>query len=372
MFVADTCLSLSDKRGLADAQETGRVMAPPRRIPGRYFALLRDALREQGVDVAGLLRMAGIEEARFDQHDAKLLPEEVEAFIATARRQTGRTDLGFETGRLIKMTSHDILGLGMLSCRNCDQVLRLVSRHYHLMTETATLSYRRTPTQGEAIYTPAMAMPLETLHFYLEMLAMAHQNQIQLMLGPRVPAYDIYLSMPKPPHIARYFALAPVRFHFDEGALPGVRVVMGADLLGMPLPLSDPRLAKQIDERCSAMGQRPPQGDRGWGEYVMMMLRQAQGELVTLDDLAQRVHVSARTIDRHLKKENLNFRELSQMVRFERARELLSSEGATVTQVALNLGFSDAANFSRAFRRVVGVSPSEYQHSVFDSEPAEG
>jgi transcriptional regulator GlxA family with amidase domain len=92
-----------------------------------------------------------------------------------------------------------------------------------------------------------------------------------------------------------------------------------------------------------------------------MMLREAQGELVTLEDLARRINVSARTIDRHLKKERLQFRELAQQVRFERACDLLLAPGATVAQVALNLGFSDAANFSRAFRRVLGVAPGEYQ-----------
>ena len=83
--------------------------------------------------------------------------------------------------------------------------------------------------------------------------------------------------------------------------------------------------------------------------------------LITLEDLARRVNVSARTIDRHLKKEGLGFRELSDKVRFERACEMLCAEGASIVDVALRLGFSDAANFSRAFKRVIGVSPGEYQ-----------
>jgi len=47
--------------------------------------------------------------------------------------------------------------------------------------------------------------------------------------------------------------------------------------------------------------------------------------------------------------------------RFERACTLLAEPSATVAQVALRLGFSDAANFSRAFRRVFGMAPGEYQ-----------
>lgn len=337
------------------------MAAVDRRVALRYFVLLRDALRTQGVDTTQLLRMAGIDEARFEQRDATLALGEVERFITAARQITGRSDLGFEMGRLVKMTSHDILGLGILSCRNLDQVMRLVSRHYHLITETFTLQYRRTLQRGEAVYTPATTMPLEALHFHHEAIAVAHHNQTQLMLGGRLGAYDVFLSMPRPPHAARYRALAPAVFHFEEHAVPGVRVVMSAELLETALPLADPRLLQQIDQRCEALGQRPTAVNGRWGDYVTMMLREARGERVTLEALARRINVSARTVDRHLRKEKLQFRALAQQVRIERACDLLSEPGATVAQVAVRLGFSDAANFSRAFRNVRGVSPGTYQ-----------
>lgn len=339
------------------------MTVPSKRVPARYFVMLRDHLQAQGVDTAKLLQMAGIPVDRFDERESTLTPAEVEAFFTSARRLTGRTDLGFEMGSLIKMTSHDLLGYGMLSCGTIDQMLQLVARHYHLMTETFTFRYQRTAQGAEVLYTPALPMPLEILRLYYELLALAHVNQIQLMLGKDHPPYDIYLSMPEPAHIKRYAALAKVRAHFGETSLPGVRVLMGRDLLDMPCPLANPRIAHEVDERCSALGQRPPSSDTGWGDYVRMMLRESEGSTLTLEELARRIKVSARTIDRHLKKEALNFRDLSQQVRFERARELLSVESNTVVQVALRLGFSDAANFSRAFRREVGVSPSEFQRT---------
>jgi len=64
------------------------------------------------------------------------------------------------------------------------------------------------------------------------------------------------------PVVRRYDALAPPRFHFDEGAMPGVRAVMGAELLDMPQPLADSRLRQQIDARCEALARRPPPTDR--------------------------------------------------------------------------------------------------------------
>ncbi len=335
-----------------------------KKAPVRYFSLLRDFLRQQGVDTTLLLHMAGIEEALFDQRDAMLVPTQIEAFIASARRLTGRGDLGFELGSLIKMNSHDLLGYGMLSCRTFDEVMRLVVRHYHLMTETVALRYRRSGAYGEATYTPYTSMPIEALHFHYELLATAHCNQVRLFLGADTPAYDVHLSMPEPAHVARYRALTPVRFHFDAGAPLGVRVIMGADLLDFTLPMANARVVQEVDERCEALGQRAPASGEGWGDLITMMLREAVGQALTLDELAERLSLSARTIDRHLKNENLQFRDLSQKVHFERACELLSQPDCSVNQVALNLGFSDTGNFSRAFRRVVGLTPSEFQRTA--------
>lgn len=340
------------------------MASPVRRVPTRYFQLLLDALRNNGTDVQRLLELSGLDPAQLWARGATLSSLEVDTLIRTASQLTGRQDLGFELGRRIKMNSHDLLGYGLMSCSTLDEFLRMAARHYHLMTETWSMSYRRTPTHGEAVYTPLVAMPPESQRFYMEALAVAHQNQIYLLAGPDAPGYDIHIAMAQPEHIHRYLGLAPVRFHFQEGGMPGIRVVMAADLLSIPLALGDPQVVREIDERCATLGQRPRRGDVGWSEYVMMVLRNARSEPITLEELARRVNVSPRTIDRYLKQEGMGFRQLSDKVRFEQACELLSVEGASVSAVAVQLGFSDAANFSRAFRRVMGMLPSEYQANL--------
>lgn len=117
-----------------------------------------------------------LDAARFEDSDGYFLLTELDHFITNAQRLTGATDLGFELGRHVKMTSHDILGLGMLSCRNWDEVLLLMSRHYHPMTETFALRYRRRGAVGEAVCTPTTAMPSATLHFLTEAQTVAHWN----------------------------------------------------------------------------------------------------------------------------------------------------------------------------------------------------
>ncbi|MGJ7512062.1 helix-turn-helix domain-containing protein [Variovorax sp. GT1P44] len=336
------------------------MSASPKRVPTRYFALMLGYLAAQGVDTARLLAMAELETSRFERSDGMLLPTEVEALIVAVYHLTGRTDLGFEVGRMIKLNSHDLLGYGMLSCLHLDHLLRLTSRYYHVINELFTMRYRRSQEGGEAIFTPVVAMPMQTMHFVMEAIAVSAVGQFRMLFGSDVVHYDIRMGMPPPPHQARYASLDPVRFFFDEGAMPSVTMVFDRAVLDRPLPMASSQVVEQVEERLRTLERRPVP-DTGWGEYITMLLRETQGQQVTLDDIAQRMNISARTIDRNLKKEHLQFRELSQQVRFERARALLAQPDSTVSRVAEQLGFSDTANFSRAFRRHCGVTPSEFQ-----------
>ena len=57
-------------------------------------------------------------------------------------------------------------------------------------------------------------------------------------------------------------------------------------------------------------------------------------------------------------------------VKMDRAKADLSETAEPVSQIAFRLGFTDAHNFSNAFRKITGFSPSEYRdiynkHNVF-------
>jgi transcriptional regulator GlxA family with amidase domain len=55
--------------------------------------------------------------------------------------------------------------------------------------------------------------------------------------------------------------------------------------------------------------------------------------------------------------------------RIERAKHLLTTTEDSVLEIALAVGFESAASFSRAFRRVVGVSPRAFRRLPAGSPP---
>jgi AraC-like DNA-binding protein len=62
-----------------------------------------------------------------------------------------------------------------------------------------------------------------------------------------------------------------------------------------------------------------------------------------------------------LEEEGLTYSRLVEKVRFERAIYWLSDPSIQSVDISADLGYSDAAHFSRAFKRWTGLSPREYR-----------
>jgi AraC-like DNA-binding protein len=329
-------------------------------LPARYFMLMGDYLKACGTSLGELLGAGDIDPDRFKDTDFGLTAQQLDRLLAEAERLTGHSDLGFEWGCRLKLNSHDILGYAMLSCPTLDHLLRLCSRYYRLLTPMFSMSYQRKGDHVEIAYRPALPMTKDTLNVIQEVIAVSTYLQAKSLLQNPSSVYDIYLSMEAPPHAARYRELAPVRVHFGAFALPEVRIVADTWSLDAALPMADAHAVRMAEARCRALLQRYSEQEN-WTEWVIMMLSEAEDSQPTLKELASLLGISSRTLDRYLKKEHSSFRSLAIDVRDERARKLLTEGRLPISQIAYRLGFTDVANFSRAFRRANGVSPSAFR-----------
>lgn len=80
-----------------------------------------------------------------------------------------------------------------------------------------------------------------------------------------------------------------------------------------------------------------------------------------IDWVASKLHKSRRSLQRALDAEGVSFSYLLDGLLRDRATALLVSTDRGLTDIALQLGYSDAAHFSRAFQRWTGMVPSRYR-----------
>ncbi len=86
---------------------------------------------------------------------------------------------------------------------------------------------------------------------------------------------------------------------------------------------------------------------------------------VSIDSTARALGTSVRTLQRMLHRDcGADFRELVNLIRMQRAKELLRGSGASITQISMEFGYSSPANFARAFRKAAGMAPHDFRSSV--------
>jgi len=138
-----------------------------------------------------------------------------------------------------------------------------------------------------------------------------------------------------------------LQFHRDQGQLP---------LIQANSALRD-HLRQLADYTLEALGHQSLSGQ------VSQLVRQHPGW--GKERVASELHMSGRHLTRLLAEEGLSFKVLRERELHRLAVGLLRS-GGSVTSVSEQLGFSEEAAFSRAFRRWEGVSPSRFRSSLLD------
>ena len=97
-------------------------------------------------------------------------------------------------------------------------------------------------------------------------------------------------------------------------------------------------------------------------EEATDIVDQEFGSDLSLDEIARRVASSRRQLQRaYAEIGQTTFRDHLTRVRMEKAAELLTSRGLTVREVAHRVGYRQPAQFAKAFRRHLGVAPSDYR-----------
>jgi AraC-like DNA-binding protein len=90
------------------------------------------------------------------------------------------------------------------------------------------------------------------------------------------------------------------------------------------------------------------------------MFEEAQG-FSTLEYVASRLSMSERTLKRHLAKHNITYSDLVDEARKQKALDLVADSQRNLDDISEYLGYSDMANFTRAFKRWTGHTPSAYR-----------
>ena len=199
-----------------------------------------------------------------------------------------------------------------------------------------------------------------------------HADDFTLMLmleavgraaGPGWKPHAIYLPGERSRRFARDELFQGVQMVYGSA---NVTIVFPSDLLGCML---EPLPAVARSERCVPVEQLD---DEEIPRDFVGSLEDTIASLLplgcpSLHDVAEIAGTTPRTLQRRLAACGSSLRQAVDRARFRIARGYLRESSATVTEIALTLGYSDSTAFSRAFHRMAGVAPSVFRERRLDA-----
>ena len=88
----------------------------------------------------------------------------------------------------------------------------------------------------------------------------------------------------------------------------------------------------------------------------------------TVEHLAARLHMSKRTLQRHLQEEKTSFQSILDVTRGDLAQYYLRETSISLGEIAYLLGYENTASFSRAFKGWFNIPPSEFHRGWLPNE----
>ena len=113
---------------------------------------------------------------------------------------------------------------------------------------------------------------------------------------------------------------------------------------------------RALDRRASLRGETFSDSVKS-----LLSLMIESDEAPTMKRMVAAAGTSARTFQRQLKEEGTSFSELLADVRRSETLRRLKERKLTIAAIATDLGYSDQASFTRAFRRWTGTPPSQFR-----------
>lgn len=266
-----------------------------------------------------------------------------------------RPALGFELGLQYNLATFGPWGFALRTSQNLRQAASLALRFLPLSTAYCQLSVTQS-TEEFGLTASCDNIPHHLRQFLLERDIATGINLMRELSLTGIAIRSLEFTGSSGPDSERIEQLCGIkpRYHRSRNA-----VTLAARDADAPLPMYDPHFVRLLESQCQAqLTRRQTSGITG---QVQSLLLGPLGLATTLEECAQRLALSPRSLRRKLNGEGHSFRALLENERKSLAEQLLSATDMKIEELAIHLGYTDTASFHRAFKRWRGLSPSEYR-----------
>ena len=252
-------------------------------------------------------------------------------------------------------------GSALLACSTLIEALEVLQRFWHLVSH-GNLVIDRTGEVGSLHLEMHLPLPEDARRAMFEICFAALYRSMLVMAPQLVSKAEIWFDFPEP----EYGDM--VRRRFRESVrygMPAAQFRLPTVYADEPLPFASPAALAAAVEQCVR-----EEREQGLSQDSIVARVEAAFRpsfFPALEEMAKHLGMTARTLRRHLTAEGVRYAGLLERARRREAIRLLDQSGVQTNEIADVLGYTDPANFTRAFRRWTGRTPRQYRAQRFES-----
>ncbi len=323
--------------------------------------LIEVALRSR-LNLESLFSEAGIDPDLVGCPDALVSIDAIDHLFSLAFARVDDPWFGLRVGLGNQYTTLDVLGRLMATSSTLREALNELMQFKDLVTPYLRFELQVAGDTASLVSWPDGSTKFAEHRQHNDLLIATMYSIGCSLLGDSFHFRTATFRHPMPTDISEYrqaFGDIPLNFSATRNA-----VTFDASVLDQRLSSAYPRYHQRVAKMAAQQLSRLSRG-QGFGEQITALLNERLGELpVGIDDIAKLFNMTARTLQRRLREENLTFGDLRDRVRHQTACRMLAQPDLDMDSLAQRLGFSDTANFYHAFRRWEGRTPGAYRRAL--------
>jgi AraC-like DNA-binding protein len=315
----------------------------------------------KGANQDALLARAGVTLDDLQDQDSRIPYANYVTLMRTAKELTNNPALALHYGEFNDFAEISIVGLITLAAETMLDAFTQMNRFAGLVIEVDCERSRFELEQSDNVIwlidtrRHANDFPELTESTFARMVSGGRR------IGPATLVKEVHVTHPAPAYRAEYDRVfqVPVKFEAERNQISLDHAWLSAKVALQPryvfgiLSEHAERLLKNLQDSKTT---------RGRVESLLMPVLHT-GD-VSMDKIAETLAMSRQTLFRKLKDEGTTFEKVLDELRHKLALHYLNGKKVSISETAYLVGFSEAAAFSRAFKRWTGRSPSEMRNAT--------
>jgi AraC-like DNA-binding protein len=313
----------------------------------------------RGAPGSEIAAAAGISAAELADRDGRIPLAKLFAAFEDIERRVDDPAFGIHLAEASRAVPDNVLALAVQSSPTLGEAFRRAARYTRIINDAATLELA---IVGDELHLQYRVDHVGGPHRAGSQAALA----LVTLLGRqtvgarfRITRAAFQQPAPAPAALAEFVRVFDAPLAFGG---PRDEVVAPRGVLDEPLPRADPALCAHLDRHLDVLLERTQPADLR-ARVCRLLADGLTGGPSDVEWVAERLHMSPRSLQRRLREAGTSFQVLLDALRRDLAMRYLA-EGLSLSEVAFLVGFTEPSNFHRAFKRWTGMTPAEARRQV--------